>query len=77
MNRETKISCKTFKPPKVLAIIGQGDDGLQLAMAAVDAGWSEIGIHNITNKLAQPKPLPRQRKNERWRSNEFAYNPRA
>ena len=38
---------------KVLAIIGQGYVGLPLAMAAVDAGWTVIGIDNFEAKVAQ------------------------
>lgn len=38
---------------RILAIIGQGYVGLPLAMAAVDAGWSVIGIDNIEAKVAQ------------------------
>ena len=36
-----------------LAIIGQGYVGLPLAMAAVDAGWSVIGIDNLESKVTQ------------------------
>ncbi len=39
--------------PQVLAIIGQGYVGLPLAMAAVDAGWTVIGIDNFAAKVAQ------------------------
>ena len=39
--------------PQILAIIGQGYVGLPLAMAAVDAGWSVIGIDNFEAKVAQ------------------------
>ena len=39
--------------PQLLAIIGQGYVGLPLAMAAVDAGWSVIGIDNFEAKVAQ------------------------
>ena len=39
--------------PQILAIIGQGYVGLPLAMAAVDAGWSVIGIDNLDAKVAQ------------------------
>ena len=39
--------------PRVLAIIGQGYVGLPLAMAAVDAGWSVIGIDNFESKVIQ------------------------
>ena len=36
---------------KVLAIIGQGYVGLPLAMAAVDAGWSVIGIEKSASRV--------------------------
>ena len=39
--------------PQILAIIGQGYVVLPLAMAAVDAGWSVIGIDNLEAKVAQ------------------------
>ena len=39
--------------PQILAIIGQGYVGLPLAMAAVDAGWSVIGVDNYEAKVAQ------------------------
>jgi len=39
--------------PQILAIIGQGYVGLPLAMAAVDAGWTVIGIDNFEAKVAQ------------------------
>ena len=38
---------------RVLAIIGQGYVGLPLAMAAVDAGWTVIGIDNFEAKVSQ------------------------
>ena len=38
---------------KVLAIIGQGYVGLPLAMAAVDAGWSVIGIEKSVSRVTQ------------------------
>ena len=38
---------------KVLAIIGQGYVGLPLAMAAVDAGWTVVGIDIFEAKVAQ------------------------
>ena len=38
---------------RVLAIIGQGYVGLPLAMVAVDAGWTVIGIDNSEAKVAQ------------------------
>ena len=43
----------TTEQPKVLAIIGQGYVGLPLAMAAVDAGWSVIGVDNFAAKVDQ------------------------
>jgi len=39
--------------PQILAIIGQGYVGLPLAMAAVDAGWSVIGVDNFEAKVSQ------------------------
>lgn len=36
-----------------LAIIGQGYVGLPLAMAAVEAGWTVIGIDNLEAKVSQ------------------------
>ena len=39
--------------PQILAIVGQGYVGLPLAMAAVEAGWSVIGIDNFEAKVAQ------------------------
>lgn len=38
---------------QTLAIIGQGYVGLPLAMAAVDAGWTVIGIDNFEAKVSQ------------------------
>jgi UDP-N-acetyl-D-glucosamine dehydrogenase len=38
---------------KVLAIIGQGYVGLPLAMAAVDAGWTVVGVDNFAAKVDQ------------------------
>jgi UDP-N-acetyl-D-glucosamine dehydrogenase len=38
---------------QTLAIIGQGYVGLPLAMAAVDAGWTVIGIDNFEAKVDQ------------------------
>lgn len=38
---------------KVLAIIGQGYVGLPLAMAAIDAGWSVIGIEKSLSRVDQ------------------------
>ncbi len=39
--------------PQILAIIGQGYVGLPLAMAAVDAGWTVIGVDNFEAKVAR------------------------
>ena len=39
--------------PQILAIIGQGYVGLPLAMAAIDAGWTVIGVDNFDSKVAQ------------------------
>ena len=39
--------------PQIVAIIGQGYVGLPLAMAAVDVGWSVIGVDNFGAKVAQ------------------------
>jgi UDP-N-acetyl-D-glucosamine dehydrogenase len=39
--------------PGILAIIGQGYVGLPLAMAAVQAGWTVIGVDNFEAKVAQ------------------------
>ena len=49
------VMIPTVSPQKsqTLAIIGQGYVGLPLAMAAVDAGWTVIGIDNIETKVAQ------------------------
>jgi UDP-N-acetyl-D-glucosamine dehydrogenase len=41
------------KGSKVLAIIGQGYVGLPLAMAAVDAGWTVIGLDILSAKVEQ------------------------
>ena len=39
--------------PQILAIIGQGYVGLPLAMAAVEAGWSVIGVDTFPAKVEQ------------------------
>ncbi len=39
--------------PQILAIIGQGYVGLPLAMAAVDAGWTVIGVDNFEARVTQ------------------------
>jgi UDP-N-acetyl-D-glucosamine dehydrogenase len=38
---------------QTLAIIGQGYVGLPLAMAAVEAGWTVIGVDNLPTKVVQ------------------------
>jgi UDP-N-acetyl-D-glucosamine dehydrogenase len=38
---------------RILAIVGQGYVGLPLAMAAVDGGWTVIGVDNLPAKVAQ------------------------
>jgi UDP-N-acetyl-D-glucosamine dehydrogenase len=43
----------TAQKTKVLAIIGQGYVGLPLAMAAIDAGWTVIGVDNFESKVFQ------------------------
>ena len=43
----------SVQQPQVLAIIGQGYVGLPLAMAAVEAGWSVIGVDNFESKVNQ------------------------
>jgi UDP-N-acetyl-D-glucosamine dehydrogenase len=46
--------CSMSQPrTQTLAIIGQGYVGLPLAMAAVDAGWSVIGVDVIEGKVEQ------------------------
>jgi UDP-N-acetyl-D-glucosamine dehydrogenase len=51
--REVRIPTVKAQQPKVLAIIGQGYVGLPLAMAAVDAGWTVIGVDNLPTKVDQ------------------------
>jgi UDP-N-acetyl-D-glucosamine dehydrogenase len=48
-----RIGVMSAQKPQNLAIIGQGYVGLPLAMAAVDAGWSVIGVDNFPAKVAQ------------------------
>jgi UDP-N-acetyl-D-glucosamine dehydrogenase len=48
-----RIPSVKSKEPKILAIVGQGYVGLPLAMAAIEAGWSVIGIDKDTAKVAQ------------------------
>ena len=43
----------TAVKPQILAIVGQGYVGLPLAMAAVEAGWSVIGIDTFPAKVEQ------------------------
>jgi UDP-N-acetyl-D-glucosamine dehydrogenase len=50
---EVKIPTVSMRREQTLAIIGQGYVGLPLAMAAVDAGWSVIGVDNFEAKVAQ------------------------
>jgi UDP-N-acetyl-D-glucosamine dehydrogenase len=52
-SREVRIPSVSSKQPQILAIIGQGYVGLPLAMAAVDAGWSVIGVDNFEAKVIQ------------------------
>jgi UDP-N-acetyl-D-glucosamine dehydrogenase len=40
-------------PSRILAIIGQGYVGLPLAIAAVNAGWTVIGVDNLEAKVIQ------------------------
>jgi len=51
--KRVRIPTMNPKESKILAIIGQGYVGLPLAMAAVDAGWTVIGIDNFEAKVAQ------------------------
>lgn len=50
---EVRIPTMSSSRSQILAIIGQGYVGLPLAMAAVDAGWSVIGVDNFEAKVAQ------------------------
>ena len=50
---EVKIPTVSKQQGQTLAIIGQGYVGLPLAMAAVDAGWTVIGVDNFEAKVAQ------------------------
>jgi len=47
------VKIDTSDRSKVLAIIGQGYVGLPLAMAAVDAGWTVIGIEKSASRVDQ------------------------
>ena len=54
MARHTvRIPTVNAQKSQTLAIIGQGYVGLPLAMAAVDAGWTVIGIDSFEAKVAQ------------------------
>jgi UDP-N-acetyl-D-glucosamine dehydrogenase len=48
---EVRIPTVSTHQRQILAIVGQGYVGLPLAMAAVDAGWSVIGIDNFEAKV--------------------------
>jgi len=50
---KVRIPIVSEQSPRILAIIGQGYVGLPLAMAAVDAGWTVIGVDNFEAKVAQ------------------------
>jgi UDP-N-acetyl-D-glucosamine dehydrogenase len=50
---EVRIPTVNAHEPQILAIIGQGYVGLPLAMAAVDAGWTVIGVDNMPAKVDQ------------------------
>ena len=51
--KRVRIPTVSAQQSRILAIIGQGYVGLPLAMAAVDAGWTVIGIDNFEAKVAQ------------------------
>jgi UDP-N-acetyl-D-glucosamine dehydrogenase len=51
--KQVRIPTVSAPVSRVLAIIGQGYVGLPLAMAAVDAGWTVIGIDNFEAKVSQ------------------------
>jgi UDP-N-acetyl-D-glucosamine dehydrogenase len=51
--KQVRIPTVSIQESQVLAIIGQGYVGLPLAMAAVDAGWTVIGIDNFEAKVSQ------------------------
>jgi len=48
-----RIPIVSAQKSQTLAIVGQGYVGLPLAMAAVDAGWTVIGIDNFEAKVTQ------------------------
>lgn len=43
----------TEQSPRILAIVGQGYVGLPLGMAAVDAGWTVIGVDVLETKVSK------------------------
>jgi UDP-N-acetyl-D-glucosamine dehydrogenase len=48
-----RIPSVSLQKSQILAIVGQGYVGLPLAMAAVDAGWTVIGLDNLASKVSQ------------------------
>jgi UDP-N-acetyl-D-glucosamine dehydrogenase len=50
---KVKIPTVIKQETRILAVIGQGYVGLPLAMAAVDAGWTVIGVDNFEAKVSQ------------------------
>ena len=48
-----RIPIVSAQKSQTLAIIGQGYVGVPLAMAAVDGGWTVIGIDNFEAKVVQ------------------------
>jgi len=53
VRQTVRIQTVSAQKSQTLAIIGQGYVGLPLAIAAVAAGWTVIGIDNIDAKVAQ------------------------
>ena len=49
--KQVRIPTVGVERSRILAIIGQGYVGFPLAMAAVDAGWTVIGIDNFEAKV--------------------------
>jgi UDP-N-acetyl-D-glucosamine dehydrogenase len=52
-SQQVRIATVSIQRSRILAIIGQGYVGLPLAMAAVDAGWTVIGIDIFEAKVSQ------------------------
>ena len=52
-SKQVMMPSVNMQRPQILAIIGQGYVGLPLAMAAIDAGWSVIGVDNFEAKVSQ------------------------